>query len=92
MVLPQEKRLDPLDSIAFRGGPYIPEFLRKPIATCNFQEGSEPPASPPPSGFAQKPSLTWSQALNKGFSFLVNWFNVIVCQQQLIDLNFVLLI
>ena len=33
------------DQIAFRGGS-VPEFLRKPIATCDFPEGSGPLVPP----------------------------------------------
>ena len=33
-----ENQLDPRGSIAFRGGS-VPDFLRKPIATCDFPGG-----------------------------------------------------
>ena len=40
------KQLKPLGPIASRGGP-APVFLRKPIATCDFQGEGPDPLSPP---------------------------------------------
>ena len=37
-----KKQLDPMGPIASQGVS-IPEFLREPIAACDFKGGSEPP-------------------------------------------------
>ena len=42
-----QKQLDPLGPIASGGGS-VPDFLRKPIDTCDFPGGGPDPLPPPP--------------------------------------------